>query len=121
MLGGMGMGGGTVLIPVLTIFLGVSQHVAQATNVIAFLPMAAFALPRHKKSGYLRSDGLALVIIPALISSVIFSFLATIVGGDALRQLFGAFLVALAVRGALSLKDDIVARKKGKTKSSSAE
>ena len=47
LLGGMGMGGGTVLIPVLTIFLGVSQHVAQATNVIAFLPMAALALAVH--------------------------------------------------------------------------
>ena len=38
--GGMGMGGGTVLIPVLTLFFGVEQHIAQATNLIAFLPMA---------------------------------------------------------------------------------
>ena len=32
MLGGMGMGGGTVLIPALTILFRVEQHIAQATN-----------------------------------------------------------------------------------------
>ena len=53
MLGGMGMGGGTILIPALTIILGVEQHVAQATNLIAFLPMALFSLKSHKDSGLL--------------------------------------------------------------------
>ena len=105
-LGGMGMGGGTVLIPVLTIFLGVSQHVAQATNVIAFLPMAAFALAEHKKKGYLKTEGLLWVIIPALASAVAFSIAAAFIDASLLRRLFGAFLIALAVKGALSLAED---------------
>ncbi len=113
LLGGMGMGGGTVLIPILTIFLGVSQHIAQATNVIAFLPMAAFALPKHKKAGYLKTEGLAYVIIPALISSVLFSLLASVTDGEALRKLFGAFLIALAVKGLISLRAEFSSSKKG--------
>jgi len=44
LLGGMGMCGGTVLIPALTAVLNVEQHVAQSTNLIAFLPMSAFSL-----------------------------------------------------------------------------
>lgn len=39
-IGGMGMGGGTLLIPILTIFLGIEQKNAQAINLIAFIPMA---------------------------------------------------------------------------------
>lgn len=39
LLGGMGMGGGTLLIPVLTIFFSVPQKIAQSTNLLAFLPM----------------------------------------------------------------------------------
>ena len=70
LLGGMGMGGGTVLIPVLTIFLGVEQHVAQATNLIAFLPMAAFSLKVHKERGLLKTDGVWWVVVPALLLSV---------------------------------------------------
>ena len=56
-LGGMGMGGGTVLIPALTVLFGVEQHVAQATNLIAFLPMAAFSLKVHKENGLLKTNG----------------------------------------------------------------
>ncbi len=112
LLGGMGMGGGTVLIPVLTIFLGVSQHVAQATNVIAFLPMAAFALAEHKKKGYLRTDGLWWVIVPALASAVVFSIAAAFLDASLLRRLFGAFLIALAIKGILSLAEEIKKNKR---------
>ena len=35
---GTGMGGGTILILVLSIFLGVEQHTAQATNLVFFIP-----------------------------------------------------------------------------------
>ena len=112
LLGGMGMGGGTVLIPVLTIFLGVSQHVAQATNVIAFLPMAAFALAEHKKKGYLRTDELWWVIVPALASAVVFSIAAAFLDASLLRRLFGAFLIALAIKGILSLAEEIKKNKR---------
>lgn len=102
--GGMGMGGGTVLIPALTLILGVEQRLAQATNVIAFLPMAALVLPRHKKNGLLRTDGVLALIIPALISTAIFSLLMAVFPTYALRKAFGVFLIVLAVKQAFALK-----------------
>lgn len=100
----MGMGGGAVLIPVLTIFLGVEQHVAQAANLIAFLPMAAFSLKVHRDNGNLDTDGVWGLIVPALITSVLGSLAAAFLPSDVLRKLFGAFLVFLAVKGLLTLK-----------------
>ena len=91
MLGGMGMGGGTILIPALTIILGVEQHVAQATNLIAFLPMALFSLKSHKDS-------------PAVITSAAGGFIAVFLPAQVLKKLFGAFLVFLAVKGVFTLK-----------------
>ena len=38
--GGMGMGGGTVTIPLLVLFAGVEQKLAQAANLFSFLPMS---------------------------------------------------------------------------------
>ncbi len=102
-LGGMGMGGGTVLIPALTIFLGVEQHVAQATNLIAFLPMAAFSLNVHKKQGLLKSEGALWLILPAVITAVAGGLVAAYLPADILKKLFGAFLTALAVKGALQI------------------
>lgn len=42
-LAGMGMGGGTLLIPLLTLALGVGQQEAQGVNMLAFLPGAILA------------------------------------------------------------------------------
>ena len=41
--GGMGMGGGTLLVPLLS-FLDIPQHTVQSANLLSFLPMCAAAL-----------------------------------------------------------------------------
>ena len=41
---GTGMGGGTVLIFLLTIINNVEQHIAQATNLIFFIPTSIMAI-----------------------------------------------------------------------------
>ena len=41
---GLCMGGGTILILFLTLFAGIEQHIAQATNVIFFIPTAISAI-----------------------------------------------------------------------------
>lgn len=97
-LGGMGMGGGTVLIPALTVIFGVEQHVAQATNLIAFLPMAAFTLKVHKENGLLKTEGLGWIVVPALLTSVAAGFIAALLPSVVLKKLFGAFLVGLSVK-----------------------
>ncbi len=92
------MGGGTILIPALTILLGVNQHIAQATNVIAFLPMAAIVLPRHKKNGLLRTDDVWEIVLPALITTVLGGLVMAALPVEVLKKLFGLFLIALAVK-----------------------
>ena len=37
LIGGMGMGGGTILIPLLTLFLNIPQLQAQTINLISFI------------------------------------------------------------------------------------
>lgn len=102
LLGGMGMGGGTILIPALTVLLGVEQHVAQAANLIAFLPMAAFSLAVHKKSGNLKTEGVLPLVLSALLTGVLGSIVAAYLPATILKKLFGSFLIALAVKGALA-------------------
>lgn len=96
-LGGMGMGGGTILIPILTIFFGVGQHEAQAVNLAAFIPMAALALFIHAKKGRIEKKGLWILCLPAVVLSVAGSFLASVAPSGVLRKIFGGFLIALGV------------------------
>ena len=48
-----GVGGGTLLLLVMTLFLGVEQSTAQGINLLYFLPTAGAGLLFHRKSGLL--------------------------------------------------------------------
>ncbi len=50
---GMGMGGGTILILCLSMFMGVEQHIAQATNLIFFIPTSIVAIITNIKQKYI--------------------------------------------------------------------
>lgn len=96
---GMGMGGGTVTIPLLVLVGGVEQKLAQAANLFSFLPMSAFALRVHARSGLLRSQGILPMILPALATSAAGALLAAALPSAILRRAFGVFLVGLSVFG----------------------
>ena len=96
-LGGMGMGGGTLLIPLLTIFNGVGQHSAQAINLIAFIPMAVVALIIHFKNKLIEFKKVIFIILPGIITCIVGCFVAKNVTGELLKKIFGGFLIILAV------------------------
>ena len=95
--GVMGMGGGTMLIPLLTIFLNFSQKVSQGFNIFSFLVMAVFALIIHIKNGLVDIKS----VIPIVLSGILFSlggaYLANLVKGNVLKIIFGVFLILLAI------------------------
>ena len=96
-LGGMGMGGGTLLIPLLTAVCGVKQSAAQGINLLSFLPMSVVALSVHAGSGLLKKEGLAYLTVPALITSALFSLLAAYLPDGALSKGFCFFLIILSI------------------------
>lgn len=96
-LGGMGMGGGTILIPLLTIFFNVGQKEAQAINLVAFIPMAMVSLAIHIKNKRVKKEGLLWIIVPAVLTSVGGGFAAQAVNGEVLKRIFGGFLLLLSV------------------------
>ncbi len=96
-LGGMGMGGGTILIPVLTIFFAVEQKQAQAINLVAFIPMAVASLIVHVKNKRVETEGVRWIIVPATVLSLVGSFVAQAINGEILKRIFGGFLLLLSV------------------------
>ena len=93
---GMGMGGGTVTIPLLVLVGGVEQKIAQCANLFSFLPMSVGALKKHAENGLLKTRGIAWVIVPALVFSVLGASLAAYLPSTFLKKAFGAFLIGLS-------------------------
>ncbi|NJA69805.1 TSUP family transporter, partial [Clostridioides difficile] len=49
-IGGMGMGGGTILIPALVLLAGIDTKIAQSVNLLSSIPMTLIALAIHIKN-----------------------------------------------------------------------
>lgn len=96
-LAGMGMGGGTLTLPILVLVMNVAQLTAQFANLIAFLPSGTAALFVHVKNGLVRKENLIYMLVPSIVACVGCSFFATEANGDLLKKLFGGFLVLVAI------------------------
>jgi uncharacterized membrane protein YfcA len=91
----MGIGGGTILIPALSIIYGIQQQTAQNINLIYFIPTAVIALITHIKQGNIEKKPLPLIIAFGLIGAAAGSWIAMGLKADTLRRCFGFFLLAM--------------------------
>ena len=96
-LGGMGMGGGTLLIPLLSLLLSITQKQAQLLNVFSFVIMSIFVIYVHFKNKLIK-------VFPALVFSFFGTIFATFsacfvrnIPSDILKLSFGIFLLILSI------------------------
>lgn len=113
---GMGMGGGTLLIPILTIFYGIAQKTAQGVNLLAFIPMAIVALIIHFKNKLVDvKSGLQLIIF-GVVFSIGGAILANYISNGLLRTLFSIFLLFIGFFQLLHIIHSIYLMKINKNK-----
>lgn len=102
--GGMGMGGGTLTIPLLTIFLSYKQLAAQGVNLIAFLPMSLVALFIHIKNHLVAFKSTWLLALVGCIFSLGGALVANNVSNALLKKLFAIFLIGLGIWQIIEMK-----------------
>ena len=96
--GMLGVGGGVVFVPALTIFIGLSQLDAEATSLLAIIPVALAGAWRQHRYGNLRPrDGLVVGVlaVPGALGGVA---IANVVPERALEIGFGILLLAVAAQ-----------------------
>jgi uncharacterized membrane protein YfcA len=103
-MGGLGVGGGIVMVPGLTLLLALSQAVAKGTSLMAIIPAALVGTARNVRAG--RSD--LPVALAAGLGGVGAAFAASLVAVrlDPLLSavLFGLLLAAVALRLVLAVR-----------------
>jgi len=95
--GGMGLGGGIVLIPALTLLMGAGQHTAQGMTLFAYMPMALAALTIHIKKKQIRLRQVLLLTGFGCTGGALGYWLASVLAGETLRIIFAVFLIATAL------------------------
>lgn len=95
-IGGMGMGGGTLLVPLLS-FLDLEQKTIQAINLVSFIPMCCVALGFHAHNKLIKPTGIWWIVIPAVIAAVGGALCGNAADNKVLRVCFAVFLIGVGV------------------------
>ncbi len=104
-LSGMGVGGGSLLIIILTVFMDVEQRIAQGINLLYFLPTAAVAAFIHFKSGKIKKDVAIKSGSAGIITAIAFSVMAQNLEPDLLRKVFAILVFGAGLSELFSKKE----------------
>lgn len=92
----LGMGGGAVLVLMLSSFLNVEQHIAQATSLIFFIPTVITATIINFKQKLINIKFAFIIILSGSIGALIGSKISLSLNSENLKKYFGIFLLIIA-------------------------
>jgi hypothetical protein len=94
----LGVGGGVLFVPALVFFLGLGQHQAEATSLLAIVPVAVLGTYRQDRYGNVnRSDALLLGLL-SVAGAAGGVALANALSGTVLRDAFAALMLLVAAQ-----------------------
>lgn len=93
----IGMGGGTILILLLVYTMQIEQHVAQASNLIFFIPTAIIAIIINREQNLLDLKTGLIVGGTGIVGAVIGSIISKNINDNILRKIFGIFLAIIVI------------------------
>lgn len=93
----LGVGGGTVMVPLLVAAGGFSQHRAHATSLAAIVPIASVAAAVFATEGVAELGTAALLAAGALVGAPLGARVMAAIGERSLEAAFGAFLIVVGV------------------------
>ena len=105
LIGVMGIGGGTILIPSLIFFVGVNQQIAQSVNLLSFIPAAIIAIFVHVRKKNIEGRLVLKLILLGCIGAIIGSYLAVMINPRILKKIFGIFLLIMGIREIMTKGD----------------
>lgn len=94
---GMGIGGGIILIPVLTMLLGFGQKAAQGITLLYFIPTAVFALVIHIKNKNIDFKVAARLVSTGVLGAAAGAYAVKFISAAFLGKIFAVFLLAVGI------------------------
>ena len=113
---GTGMGGGTILILILSFFMGVNQHTAQATNLVFFVPTSISAIIVSIKQKLINWNIGITIAVSGIVGAIIGAKISADMDVNRLKKFFGIFLLIIAIYEIYSLIKWYIFDKKTNTK-----
>jgi uncharacterized protein len=94
--GMLGVGGGVLFVPGLVLFLSLSQHQAEATSLLAIIPVAIVGAYRQREYGNVRERDALLLGLLSVAGAAGGVAAANALPAHALQDAFAAFILLMA-------------------------
>ena len=95
----VGVGGGILMIPLLIMFLGLTQHEAQGTALFAMLPpIGILAAMNYYKEGFVKWEYAAIIALTFVVGVYFGSKLAISLPEQTVRKVFGVIMLIGAIK-----------------------
>ena len=95
----VGVGGGILMIPLLIIFLGLSQHQAQGTALFAMLPpIGILAAINYYKEGFVKWEYAIVIAFTFIIGGYLGSKFSLSLPPQMVRRIFGVIMLLGAIK-----------------------
>ena len=93
----VGVGGGIIMVPLLVLMVGFSQHQAQGTSLaVLVIPVTALAVFNYYKEGYINWKYALVIAVFFVVGSYFGSKLAVNLDQKMLKKIFGIVLLFMA-------------------------
>ena len=93
-----GVGGGIIFVPALALVLGLTQVVAEATSLLAIVPVAILGTWQQRRTGDVHLRGALIIGIGSVVTAILAAVVADRLPEDILRWMFIALMVIVALR-----------------------
>lgn len=94
----LGVGGGIVMVPLLTLVAGFTQHRAHATSLAAIIPIASVGSLAYVLAGEIDYGIAGLLIAGSLVGAPLGARIMSRVTENHLESMFGLLMLAVAIR-----------------------
>lgn len=93
-----GVGGGIIFVPALALVLGLTQVVAEATSLLAIVPVAILGTWQQRRTGDIHLRDALIMGAGSVVTAILAAIAASEMPQEVLRWLFAAFMLVIAVR-----------------------
>ncbi|MFY8097399.1 MAG: sulfite exporter TauE/SafE family protein [Flavobacterium sp.] len=93
----VGVGGGVIMVPLMVLFFGMSQHQAQGTSLaVLAVPVTAVAVYNYYQEGHINVKFALIIAVFFVIGSILGSKVAINLDQKMLKKIFGVVLLIIA-------------------------
>jgi len=96
--GMMGVGGGTIMVPVMVILIGFTQHTAQGTSLLVMVPTGSIGAFTHWRMGNVATEMLVGLIPGIMLGTYLGGNFAYLFSDNILRLIFTVVILWMGIR-----------------------